>query len=93
MSQPVDYSSYHTAPSTAVQLHLGVDGTATHFKLEQQAVNEAAFRVPDQKGWQPQQQCIDDHPGLTLSSRLATSLDVAALAGKWLACRLLHQAQ
>ncbi|KAL4857493.1 Glycosyltransferase family protein 64 protein C5 [Chlorella vulgaris] len=63
-----------------VVLHMGVDGTATHFKLEQQAVNEAAFRVPDQKGWQPRQQRIDDHPGLTLSSRLATSLDVAALA-------------
>jgi hypothetical protein len=52
-----------------------------HFKLEQQAVNEASFRVPDEAGWQPQRQRVDTHPGLTLSSRLLTDLDAAALAG------------
>lgn len=69
--------------------------TGGHFKLEQQAVNEASFRVPDMAGWRPSRQLIDDHPGLTLSSRLLTDLDVSALAGApgwcgrgWLAAAL-----
>ena len=35
-----------------VVLHLGVDVTSAGFKLEQAAVNEATFRVADQRGWQ-----------------------------------------
>ena len=60
---------------------MGVDVTGDHFKLEQQAINEASFRVPDQAGWQPHKQRIDDHPGLTITPRLLTDLDVTALAG------------
>ena len=69
-------------PSTpCAQLHLGVDCKGCQFKLEQQAANEATFRCPDQSGWQPQRQLVDDHPGLTLASRLLTDLDVGGLAG------------
>ena len=62
-----------------------MDVTGQGFKLECQAANEATFRVPDQRGWRPQQRVIDDHPGLHLGSALSTSLDVPALegAGGW----------
>lgn len=36
------------------QLHLGVNSGAFKFAIEQQAVNEATFRCPDELGWQPQ---------------------------------------
>lgn len=50
-------------------------------RAEQQAVNDCTFRVPDQRGWQPKGQLIDDHPGCSLSTHLHTDLDVSALAG------------
>lgn len=68
-------------------MHLGVDIKGHHFKLEQQAVNDATFRVPDQRGWQPIAQLIDDHPGCTLATCLHTDLDVAALAGEGGCCQ------
>lgn len=37
-----------------LQLHLGVNSGALKFAIEQQAVNEATFRCPDELGWQPQ---------------------------------------
>lgn len=40
------------------------------------------FRVPDQRGWQPKGQLIDDHPGCSLTTCLHTDLDVPALAGE-----------
>lgn len=36
------------------QLHFGVNSGATRFAIEQQAVNEATFRCPDEMGWKPQ---------------------------------------
>ncbi|KAK1403310.1 pyrrolidone-carboxylate peptidase-like [Heracleum sosnowskyi] len=38
-----------------VWLHLGVNSASIKFAIEQQAVNEATFRCPDELGWQPQQ--------------------------------------
>merc|ERR1711871_1231262 len=32
-------------------IHLGVDGNADCFKLEEVAANEARFRIPDVTGW------------------------------------------
>ncbi|KAI7839994.1 hypothetical protein COHA_006259 [Chlorella ohadii] len=72
-----------TAPAEEgpiMMLHLGVDVKGDHFKLEQQAVNDCTFRVPDQRGWQPKGQLIDDHPGCSLTTCLHTDLDVPALA-------------
>ncbi|KAK9108102.1 hypothetical protein Syun_024113 [Stephania yunnanensis] len=36
------------------QLHFGANGGASKFIIECQAVNEATFRCPDERGWQPQ---------------------------------------
>lgn len=36
------------------QLHLGVNSGATKFAIENQAINEATFRSPDELGWKPQ---------------------------------------
>ncbi|KAJ0037438.1 hypothetical protein Pint_22944 [Pistacia integerrima] len=36
-------------------LHFGVNGGASKFAIEQQAVNEASFCCPDELGWQPKQ--------------------------------------
>ncbi|CAD5315752.1 unnamed protein product [Arabidopsis thaliana] len=35
-------------------VHFGVNSGATKFAIEQQAVNEATFRCPDELGWKPQ---------------------------------------
>ena len=48
----------HQTPTTTVLLHLGVDYNATQFKLEQCAYNDATFRVPDERGYQPHCECI-----------------------------------
>lgn len=45
-------------------------------------MNDCTFRVPDQRGWQPKGQLIDDHPGCSLDTHLHTDLDVAVLAGE-----------
>lgn len=37
-----------------LQVHFGVNSGATRFAIEQQAVNEATFRCPDEMGWKPQ---------------------------------------
>jgi len=36
------------------QLHFGANSGSHRFALEKQAVNEAAFRCPDELGWKPQ---------------------------------------
>lgn len=41
-----------------VVLHLGVDYNATRFKLERCAYNDATFRVPDERGYLPNHECI-----------------------------------
>lgn len=62
-----------------VWVHFGVHGTASTFKLERQAFNDANFRVPDQAGWQPHDQAID--PAHSLQHTLQTDLPVNELAG------------
>ncbi|KNA04565.1 hypothetical protein SOVF_198520 [Spinacia oleracea] len=39
---------------TVIWLHLGVNSGAMRFAIENQAVNEATFRCPDEMGWKPQ---------------------------------------
>jgi len=36
------------------QLHFGANSGSLRFALENQAVNEATFRCPDELGWKPQ---------------------------------------
>ncbi|XP_019187748.1 PREDICTED: uncharacterized protein LOC109182136 [Ipomoea nil] len=40
--------------SRIIWVHFGVNSGATRFAIEQQAVNEATFRCPDEMGWKPQ---------------------------------------
>ena len=42
-----------------VFVHVGVDGRGSCIKLEQFAYNNMTFRIPDQKGYQPDSECID----------------------------------
>ncbi|KAK4743545.1 hypothetical protein SAY87_001546 [Trapa incisa] len=37
-----------------IWVHFGVNSGASKFAIEQQAVNEATFRCPDEMGWKPQ---------------------------------------
>lgn len=45
---------FHSLLYVARQLHFGVNSGATRFAIENQAVNEATFRCPDELGWKPQ---------------------------------------
>ena len=66
-----------SASMTTVLLHLGVNYCGTAFQLERCAYNNATFRVPDEQGYQPMQQCIIQ--GLEFESCLSSRLDVPAL--------------
>ena len=43
-----------SAQGQVIWIHFGVNSGATRFALENQAVNEATFRCPDELGWKPQ---------------------------------------
>lgn len=62
---------------SAIVLHLGVDASSERFHLERCAYNDASFRVPDEKGYQPTRAPILDT--CPLGSTLTTSFDVPAL--------------
>jgi pyroglutamyl-peptidase len=53
-----------------VMLHLGVNFKGKHFQLEQCAYNEAHFRIPDEKGYQPRNKKVIDGCDPTLTTRL-----------------------
>ncbi|PPD81826.1 hypothetical protein GOBAR_DD21249 [Gossypium barbadense] len=57
-------------------LHLGVDGGARKFTLEQQAVNEASFFCPDELGWQPMRQpIVADDGGIPRKRQTTCSIE------------------
>ena len=43
-----------------VLIHLGVDYKAKNIKLERCGINEATYRIPDEKGYQPQKEVVLD---------------------------------
>ncbi|CAI9092941.1 OLC1v1028316C1 [Oldenlandia corymbosa var. corymbosa] len=57
-----------------VWLHLGVNSGSLKFAIEQQAVNEATFRCPDEMGWQPQQLAIVPGDGAISQARKTSCL-------------------
>lgn len=58
-----------------IWVHFGVNSGATKFAIENQAVNEATFRCPDEMGWKPQKVPIIPADGAISRSR-ETSLPV-----------------
>ncbi|XP_059313350.1 uncharacterized protein LOC132064402 [Lycium ferocissimum] len=58
-----------------IWLHFGVNSGATMFAIENQAVNEATFRCPDELGWKPQKVPIVPADG-PISRKRETSLPV-----------------
>lgn len=60
-----------------VLLHLGVNYRGTHFQVESCAYNEADFRIPDERGYQPRNKAIVD--AYPVGASLETLLDVPAL--------------
>lgn len=61
----------------AVLLHLGVDCNRDNFYLEQCAYNEANFRIPDERGFQPSDKSVSEG----CASILRTPLDLEAVRG------------
>jgi pyroglutamyl-peptidase len=58
-------------------LHLGVNVFGTGYHLEQCAYNDASFRIPDQRGYQPKETPI--LPGVPLGTPCHTSCNVSEL--------------
>lgn len=76
-ARPALYELFESAPAnpdneTVVWLHLGVNCGAHKFAIERQAFNEAAFRCPDELGWQPQHVQIFPEDGEISNSRKTT---------------------
>ncbi|KAJ0980558.1 hypothetical protein J5N97_008813 [Dioscorea zingiberensis] len=61
-----------------IWLHLGVNSGAAKFAIENQAVNEATFRCPDELGWRPQRVPIVPADGCISRTR-ETSLPVSEI--------------
>ena len=72
-------TNYHTEDK-AVYIHLGVSGMATTVCLEEFAYNNMTFRVPDEAGYQPQQECILPHS--EYDSSLHSDLPLAAISAQ-----------
>lgn len=64
-------------PRRLVTIHLGVDGSAQHFKIESTCYNNTTFRVPDARGLQPQAEPISHARGL--DAPMSTSFDCVRL--------------
>lgn len=64
-----------STPSRVIWVHFGVNSGATKFAIENQAVNEATFRCPDEMGWKPQKVPIIPADG-GISRARETSLPV-----------------
>lgn len=61
-----------------IWVHFGVNSGATKFAIENQAVNEATFRCPDEMGWKPQRIPIIPADG-AISRARETSLPVGEI--------------
>lgn len=55
-----------------ILLHFGANSGSHRFALENQAVNEATFRCPDELGWKPQRMPIISSDGSILHTRQTT---------------------
>nr|XP_010909811.1 uncharacterized protein LOC105035810 isoform X2 [Elaeis guineensis] len=67
--------SESTNAGRVILLHFGVNSGSTTFAIENQAINEATFRCPDELGWKPQRVPIIPSDG-DISRTRETSLPV-----------------
>mmetsp|Transcript_7470 Transcript_7470/g.13160 ORF Transcript_7470/g.13160 Transcript_7470/m.13160 type:complete len:287 (+) Transcript_7470:117-977(+) len=74
------------AKKKVILLHLGVNYRGRQFQIERCAYNDATFRVPDERGYQPHRECIlvkdetsEASQGHKWGKRLNTTLDVQHL--------------
>ncbi|CAI9278296.1 unnamed protein product [Lactuca saligna] len=59
-----------------VWLHMGLNGGASNFAIERQAVNEATFSCPDELGWQPKRvPIVTEDGGITRIRETGCSID------------------
>lgn len=65
---------------TIVFLHLGVNYRGTQFQLEQCGYNDATFRIPDERGYQPTGECII--AGNKFGKCFTASLDLQTICKK-----------
>lgn len=75
LKSAVNKENEQSSYSKVILLHFGVNSGATRFAIEQQAVNEATFRCPDEMGWKPQRVPIILADGVISKAR-KTSLPV-----------------
>ena len=45
-------------PKNVILIHLGVNYRGKYFQLEECAYNDATFRIPDERGYKPNRECI-----------------------------------
>jgi pyroglutamyl-peptidase len=64
-------------PSEVIILHLGVNYRGKTFQLESYAYNDADFRIPDERGYQPKHEPIIKEIGL--GEPLRTNIDIPPL--------------
>lgn len=65
-----------------VWIHFGVHAGSEQFALESTGYNNADFRVPDQRGWQPSKETILEG----MPEEMRSTLDLPALAAQLAAC-------
>lgn len=66
-----------------VILHLGVAYNAKNIRLEKCAYNEATFRVPDERQYQPNRKCVVENSDLELGACLETKLNLIDLRNEY----------
>jgi len=72
---------FQSSDDARVYLHLGVAVKTNTFKLETTAWNEATFRVPDERGWEPASQPIYPDDG-KVSAKRRTRLPIGLITRK-----------
>jgi pyroglutamyl-peptidase len=83
------------APAAVVFVHLGVFASATSFRVERRAYNEATFRYPDASGRQPRNVPVRPEDGgvdRCLRTTLPVNAVVRALRGKGHDCAVSDDA-
>jgi len=77
-SSIADRENGSSAQEQIIWVHFGVNSGASRFAIENQAVNEATFRCPDELGWKPQRVPIVPSDG-NISRIRETTLPVKEL--------------